>query len=120
MFSSYVKGDGLSHRTLTRMRTRYKDVEQAMSYTKDIALLLAFERASKVAQASEDMDDIIKFVDRFDDGGLLGIGNTESEVEVKATVKGHSKETQATLDLVFSALNTVKESEKVVDEDGES
>jgi hypothetical protein len=121
MFPSYCRGSGFSVNTLDKMRMRYKDIEEAMSFTKDTALLAAFERAAKLAKAAEKIDDTMVFIDRFDNDGLLGPAPVKADTKgnaVNVNVNNYSKETKATDELIYHSYLQNLGEDRSVNKDG--
>lgn len=119
LFPGYVRGKGLNPATLSKMILRYKDVADAWGFTTDTALLVAFNRASKLSEASEKIDEIILFHKTYDKNGLFirdekDKGNNQLVIN-NGNGTPMNVETINTQDLILKSLQAKEDREKSKD-----
>lgn len=70
-FPSYCRrGSGLDPRTLSTMIKLYPEVEEAWTFSKDIRMMRSFINASRIAETTDSMEEVVKFHENFDDTGM--------------------------------------------------
>lgn len=110
MFRGYVRKTGISPDMLNKMRNRYKDIDKAMGFSSEYALLGAYERASELASKTDNIEESIRFIDRFDSEGMF---TRPVEEENKSGVNvninnNYSSQTQDTENLILESLRSIE------------
>jgi hypothetical protein len=109
LFRGYVRDIGITPDMLNKMRNRYRDIDAAVSFSNDNNILAAYERAAKLAAKTEDMEEAIRFIDRFDNEGMFtGATVDNNKADVTVQVNNYSNQTKSTDDMIMQSLRAIE------------